>query len=310
MNSRLKISLYLIIPLLLLTVFLVIFSLNLYLKEQIGKYLVLESPFSSLSLSKYPELKNKFTPIISAKGAVVMDADSKVVLFDKNPNIRFSSASTTKIMTALTALEYFKKDDILTVRQASFTGSVIGLKKGEEMTFENLLYAMLLPSGNDAALTIAQNYPGGEKVFVKKMNEKARELKLDNTYYKDPFGMDEENYSTPFDLARLASFSLQNQEFKKAVATKEKVIFDTTGNVFKVNNLNKLLGYDGVNGIKTGYTQEAGEVLVTSKSYFDKSEKRERGIIIVVMGSSDRFFDTENLLGLVSGNISYLTIHP
>ncbi|OGH04025.1 MAG: hypothetical protein A2W22_00150 [Candidatus Levybacteria bacterium RBG_16_35_11] len=310
MKNKLKISVYLVIPLLLLVVFLVIFSLNAYIKQQLLENKILKSPFSSLTLAKYPELKNKFTPIISAKGVVVMDKDSKVVLFDKNPNLRFSSASTTKIMTALTALSAFKLNDILTVNQSNFEGSVIGLKKGEEMTFENLLFAMLLPSGNDAALTIAQNYPGGEIEFIKEMNKNAEKLSLSNTYYSDPSGLDEENYTTPFDLARLASFSLANEEFKRVVATKEKFIFDTSGNTFKVENLNKLLGYDGVNGVKTGYTEEAGEVLVTSKSYFDNSENREREIIIVVMGSQDRFFDTENLLNLVSGNISYLTIHP
>ncbi|OGH08206.1 MAG: hypothetical protein A2152_00605 [Candidatus Levybacteria bacterium RBG_16_35_6] len=310
MNSKLKISIYLVIPLLLLTVFLAVFSLNLYLKEQLAKKKIIQSPFSSLTLSKYPELKNKFIPIISAKGVVVMDADSKVVLFDKNPNLRFSSASTTKIMTALTSLEEFQLTDILTVNQSNFEGSVVGLKEGEKLTFENLLYAMLVPSGNDAALTIAQNYPGGEKAFVKKMNENAAKLNLNNTNYKDPAGLNDANYTTPSDLARLAAFSLGNSEFRKVVGTKEKFIYDTSGNSFKLDNLNKLLGYDGVNGMKTGYTEEAGEVLVTSKSYFDKTENRDREIIIVVMGSEDRFFDTENLLNLVSGNISYLTIHP
>jgi len=309
-KNKFKTFSLLFIPLFLLIILISVVSFNLYLKEELVRNSLLPSPFISLPLSRYPELKDKFIPLISAEGAVVMDADSKVALFDKNPDLRFTPASTTKIMTALTALEYFKNDDILTVNQSNFEGSVVGLKQGEKITFENLLYAMLLPSGNDAALTIAQNYPGGESAFVKKMNENAVKWNLFNTNYKDPAGLDDSNYTTPFDLARLSAISLKNSEFKNIVGTKDRIIFDTQGNIFKIENLNKLLGYDGVNGIKTGYTEEAGQVLVTSKSYYDKNENKNRSIIIVVMGSDDRFFDTENLLDLVSGNITYLSIHP
>lgn len=308
--NKFKSALILIIPLFLLVVFIVVFSLNIYFRNEVETKSILSSPFSSLTLSKYPELKTRFIPLVSAKGVVVMDADSKVVLFDKNPDLRFSSASTTKIMTALAALEYYKLQDVLTVKQSVFEGSVAGLKEGEKLTFENLLYAMLLPSGNDAALTIAQNYPGGEVEFVRKMNENAAKWNLSNTNYKDPAGLDDENYTTPFDLATLATISLKNPEFKRVVGTKERIIFDTTGNMIKLENLNKLLGYDGVEGIKTGYTEEAGQVLVTSKSYLDTKENKQKSIIIVVMGSDDRFFDTENLLDLISGNITYLSIHP
>lgn len=310
MRNKLQLFICLIIPVFLLTVFLIIFSIDLFLQSELKNKAIQASPFSHLTLSKYPELKNKFEPLISAKGAVVMDSDSTVVLFDKNPELRFSSASTTKIMTALTAMEHFKLTDILTVQQSDFEGSNIGLKNGQQMTFENMLYALLLPSANDAALTIAQNYPGGEEAFVKKMNENAKKLKLENTNYKDSSGLNEENFTTPFDLARLASYSQKNELFKTIVATKKRVISDTVGNVMEVENLNKLLGFNGVTGIKTGYTEEAGQVLVTSKTYFDKNESKNKSIIIVVMGSQDRFFDTENLLGLVSGNITYLSIHP
>jgi D-alanyl-D-alanine carboxypeptidase (penicillin-binding protein 5/6) len=174
------------------------------------------------------------------------------------------------------------------------------------MTFENLLYAMLLPSANDAALTIAQNYPGGQSAFVKAMNDKAETLELYNTQYADPAGLaDEGDYTTPFDLARLASFAMQNAEFRKIVGTKEITISDVSdSHVYDLQNLNILLGQDGVNGVKTGYTEEAGQVLVTSK------EDQGKTIIIVVMGSDDRFTDTQILLDLVSNNLTYLSIHP
>jgi D-alanyl-D-alanine carboxypeptidase (penicillin-binding protein 5/6) len=235
-----------------------------------------------------------------------MDADSKVVLYAKNPDLRSSTASTIKIMTALTALDHFQLSDTLTTLKPSNEGSVLGLVQDEQMTFENLLYAMLLPSANDAALTIAQNYPGGETAFIKVMNDKAKALKLYNTHYSDVAGLaDEGDYTTPFDLARLASFAMQNSEIRKIVATKEQAISDVSGtHVYALKNLNVLLGQDGVNGVKTGYTEEAGQVLVTSKG------EKGKTIIIVVMGSADRFADTQKLLDLVSNNLTYLSIHP
>ncbi|HYM64960.1 MAG TPA: D-alanyl-D-alanine carboxypeptidase [Candidatus Sulfotelmatobacter sp.] len=261
--------------------------------------------FKILQEAKLPVIKTEFVPQISARGAIIMDADSKVVLYSKNPDLRFSTASTAKIMTALTALDYFKENDTLTIKEATNEGSVLGFKEGEMLSFESLLYAMLLPSANDAALAISQNYPGGKEEFIKKMNDKAKTLFLYNTHYLDPAGLEDiGDYTTPFDLARLASFAVKNDTLKKVVATKEKVIYDSLGNQYDLNNLNKLLGIEGVNGIKTGFTQEAGQVLVTSKI------EKGKTIIIVVMGSDDRFLDTQKLLDLVSNNLTYLSIHP
>jgi D-alanyl-D-alanine carboxypeptidase (penicillin-binding protein 5/6) len=267
---------------------------------------VLPLPFKASQEAQLPMIKTEFVPNISAKEAIIMDADSKVVLYAKNPNVRSSTASTAKIMTALTALDYFKLNDILTVKEATADGSVLGLLQGENMSFENMLYAMLLPSANDAALAISQNYPGGEAAFVSKMNEKAKLFELNNTHYADPAGLiDEGDYTTPFDMARLASFAMQNPEFRKIVGSKEQIIVDASGNnVYDLKNLNILLGQDGVNGVKTGYTEEAGQVLVTSK------EEKGKTVIIVVMDSQDRFADTQTLLDLVSNNLTYLSIHP
>lgn len=297
---------YLILLFSILIVLLFVFLLlDVYLKARINQDKINPSPLAISSNLKLPILKTEFIPSLSAGGAVVMDADTKSVLYSKNSQIRFSPASTTKIMTALTALEYFKPQDILTVKTATDEGSVLGLQEGEKMTFENLLYAMLLPSANDAALAISQNYPGGEKEFVKKMNANAKKFNLYNTHYQDPAGLlDTEDYTTPLDLARLASIAIKNPEFAKIVSTKDKVIADVYGgNVYSIENLNKLLGIDGIDGVKTGYTDEAGEVLVTSKV------ENGHTVILVVMLSDDRFLDTERLLNLVSGNITYLSIH-
>ena len=289
----------------LIIILLLLLLLDVYLKAKINRDQIIPSSLAISTDLKFPIFKTEFIPVISAEGAVVMDGDSKTVLFSKNSQLRFSPASTTKIMTALTALDTFKPEDILTVKTATSDGSVLGLQQGEKITFENLLYALLLPSANDAALAIAQNYPGGEAEFVNKMNENAKKYNLFNTHYQDPAGLlDDGDYTTPLDLARLASIALKNPEFAKIVSTKSKIITDVPGaNVYSLDNLNKLLGSDGVDGVKTGYTQEAGEVLVTSKM------ENGHTIILVVMLSGDRFLDTERLLDLVSGNITYLSIH-
>lgn len=256
-------------------------------------------------ITRYPILDSSYIPQLSANGAIVMDADSKVILYSKNPDLRFSTASTTKIMTAITALEHFKLDDILTVKDATSEGVILGVKPGQQLTFENILYGLLLPSANDIAKTIAQNYSEDPKEFVKAMNQNAAKYNLYNTHYQDPAGLEDDgDYTTPLDLARLASIAIQNQVFAKIVSTKEKVISDLSGNTYSVKNLNKLLGVNGVDGIKTGYTEGAGQVLVTSKV------EKGHTIIIVVMGSEDRFLDTQKLLTMVSGNVTYLPIRP
>lgn len=283
--------------LLCIAIFDIVLRFSIYEKEI--KDFPIEFPISS-----YPVLKNKYIPNISAKAAIVMDDSSKVVLFSKNPNLLFSMASTTKIMTALIALDYYKMNDVLTIQTEDVEGVNVGFKEGQKLFFKDILYGMLLPSGNEAALALAQNYPGGEKAFVEKMNEKARLLDLNNTHYADAVGLiDSEDYTTVLDLARLASFSLKNNIFSEIVRTKSAIISDVSReNEYAISNLNRLLGINGVTGIKTGYTKEAGQVLVTSKIEDD------RIFIIVVMDSQDRFLDTSLLLQFVAGNISYLSI--
>ena len=288
---------YLVLLLILTLLFVADFKLRSSLKD--AKVLGVQS----FENSQYPVLRKTFVPKISARGAVVMDADSKVVLYSKNPDLRFSSASTVKIMTALTALDLFKLDDFLTVQDPTVEGATLGLKSGQKITFGNLLYGLLLPSANDTALTIAQNFKS-EGEFVRKMNQNAIKFNLYNTHYEDPAGLEDDNdYTTPSDLAKLSAVAIKNETFAKIVSTKEKVITDFDGREYQLKNLNKLLGFEDVNGIKTGTTTGAGQVLVTSKKEGDHT------IIIVIMGSSDRFADTRKLLNLISGNITYLPIH-
>lgn len=280
-----------------------VFAADFKVRSDLQNGMVLNTSYA-FEKSEYPVLKTNFVPQITAKGAVVMDADSKVVLYQKNPNLRFSSASTAKIMTALTALEYFNLNDLLTVKNATTEGVILGLKSGQKITFENLLYGLLLPSANDTALTIAQNYTS-EEDFVKKMNQNAVRFNLYNTHYKDPAGLeDDEDFTTPLDLARLSSIAIKNETFAKIVATKQKIVTDLDGNNYALKNLNKLLGIYDINGVKTGSTTGARQVLVTSKKEGDHT------IIIVVMDSFDRFGDTRALLSMISNNITYLPIRP
>lgn len=283
--------------------------------EKIQTLRVLSLPFSLSSPALYPVVRSilgvhAFSDSldlvhISAKSAVVIDDNSKVLLYAKNPTLRFSMASTVKIMTALVGLEYYKSNDILEVKTSDVYGTVVGLAQSEHFTFQDLLYAMLLPSGNDAAFAIAQNYAGGLEAFVEAMNEKARNLHLLNTHFSDPAGLiDDGDYTTVVDLARLASKAMQNPTLAQIVSERYKTIRNIEGSrAYTLENLNKLLGIDGVTGIKTGFTDEAGGVLVTSKT-----EKGHR-LIIVVMKSEDRFLDTRKLLSQFSENIIYSPIH-
>lgn len=299
---------------LLLIFFLVFFSIatfDRFLLQETEEDRVLAVPFALPPPAAYPVAVgilgvDTISPSLSAHSAIIIDNDSKVVLFAKNPTLRFSMASTTKIMTALVALEHFNLYDVLTIQSdpREVEGATVGFIKGEKVFFEDLLYAMLLPSGNDAAVALAQNYPGGEKAFVEKMNKKAEGLHLFNTYYVDPSGLNDNNYTTVFDLANLASVALKQQTLSHIVSTKKKVIRSVSGNVYSFTNLNKLLGANGVFGMKTGFTDEAGGVLVTLK------KEGERTFILVVMKSDDRFADTEKLIFLISGKVQFESMSP
>ncbi len=261
------------------------------------------SPISLPDPSFYPKkITDAPAPYVSAASAIVIDADSQVILYQKNQDVRFPPASTTKIMTALVGMDYFKLDDILQVPQITTEGVKIGLVSKEQISFESLLYGLLLNSGNDAAETIAKNVPGGLDAFVLNMNIKAKELNLINTHFVDTTGMAFENhYTTAIDLARLASVALKNQELVKVVATKRMTVSDVTGaHVYNLENLNKLLSeVAGADGIKTGYTEEAGQVLVAAAT------RDKHTIVTVVLKSEDRFLDSKNLLEWAFANYTF-----
>lgn len=206
---------------------------------------------------------------VSAHSAVLIEASSGRILYEKNAHQKMSMASTTKIMTALCALENAKLDKLIEVHPSAIgvEGSSIYLKHGEHLTLRELVYGLMLSSGNDAAVAIAYAVSGSVEEFAKLMNETARKIGVKNTSFMNPNGLDEENhYTTSYDLATITSYALKNEEFKKIASTYEKTIshegYDYDR---KLRNHNKLLKmYDGCIGVKTGFTKKSGRCLVSA----------------------------------------------
>jgi D-alanyl-D-alanine carboxypeptidase (penicillin-binding protein 5/6) len=258
------------------------------------------APVELSSISPYPVNIGKQAPALTARGIYIVDLDSMVPLLVKNPDLRLRPASTTKIMTALVALDAFGESEVLTAKNANNAiGKAIHLKSGERVTFENMLYGLLLESGNDAAYALAENYPGGYSAMVETMNEKAKKLGMRDTNFRNVSGVDEFRHETTVhDLAILTSSAMKNTQFSEVVGTKEKEIESLDGTVVhKLVNTNQLLGeVPGVLGVKTGLTELAGESLVT---YVERDGHR---IVLVMLGSQDRFGETKKLINWVFEN--------
>jgi D-alanyl-D-alanine carboxypeptidase (penicillin-binding protein 5/6) len=262
------------------------------------------NPPPDILISEFPTVEVKKDLDLTALSAIVLEKQSRTVVYRKEENARFAPASATKIMTALVALSYYPQSKILTANKPEkIPGSKMGLVDGERMQTIDLLYGLLLPSGNDAAYVLAQNYPGGIPAFVEAMNQKAKELFLFNTHFVDPAGYEDDNTTTAYDLARLAAYAIDNSVFSKIVSTKQKEVFDVEGKIsHKLENLNELLDDHEVTGVKTGFTNEAGGVLVTSVNRGGKT------FITVVLKSKDRFWDTQNLIRDVIKRVRFIKL--
>ena len=211
--------------------------------------------------------QTKDEPTLNSRIAVAYDRKSGEVIWGKDENKRTAMASTTKIMTAIVTLENCDLTQTVTIskKSAGTGGSRLGLKSDDKITMNDLLYGLMLKSGNDAAVAIAETVGGSVEGFAELMNEKAKELKLENTHYVTPHGLDDpEHYTTAVELAKLADYALQNETFAKIVNTKNYTV-TINGYPKSISNTNELLGYlEGVNGVKTGFTNNAGRCLVTS----------------------------------------------
>ena len=256
--------------------------------------------------SLYPQNDGVAIPYTSARAVIVQDVASKTILYERKPDSLLMPASITKVMTALVALDYWSDlESVIEVKNEDRAiGQTIELVKGERITINNILYGLLVHSGNDAALAIADNYCApseadgevgscGYSAFVDAMNQKAKDLHLEHTTFKNPSGVEQYGHlTTARDIAILASSAIQNPIIAGVVETKRIVVTDVTGQiVHDLESTNELLGLvPGLKGLKTGWTTNAGECLV---SYVDRNGKK---IIVVVLGSNDRFGDTRSIV--------------
>ena len=229
-------------------------------------------------------------PDTIARSAVLIDADDNGALFGKNENEVVPPASTTKIMTAILALESGKLDQPITISQnaVSVEPSVLGLHMGDQITMREALTGMMIVSGNDAAVAIAETIAGSVPAFANMMNEKAKELGATNTHFVNPNGLTEpDHYSTAHDMALIASYAMKNPEFRHIVSLKDYNVQYMDGHTEYVTTTNHFLesGFKGANGIKTGFTNAAGDCLVASAT------RGQKTLIAVFYNDDDRWTD-------------------
>lgn len=235
-------------------------------------------------------------PKTNSRRYIVYDRISKSMIIGKNEDIKSAMASTTKIMTTIVILEKADLNEKVTVsaKAGGTGGSRLGLKRGDKASVKDLLYGLMLRSGNDAAVALAEHVGGSVKEFAELMNEKAIELGLTNTHFVTPHGLDDANhYTTALELAKLTDYAMDNETFAKIVGTKSTTIY-INNQPRQINNTNELLGVlNGVVGVKTGFTNNAGRCLVT------ETKRNNMDIITIVLGADtkkDRTKDSVNLI--------------
>lgn len=234
-------------------------------------------------------------PQVYAEAAIVMVADDKRVLFAKQPDAIMYPASTTKIMTLITALEKGNPDSVIKVssQAAACDGSSLELRSGDRLSLREALYGMMLVSGNDAAEAIAENVAGSIPSFVQMMNDKAESIGAARTHFSNPHGLPDpvNHFTTAYDLALITAYGMKNPAVANIVATRDyDVHFFNRPNVH-VHNTNKLLfTYPGANGMKTGYTNDAGDCVVAT------AKRKNVQLIAVILNSDYRWSDAAKIL--------------
>ena len=245
---------------------------------------------------------------VDSRIALIYDRASGKILYEKNGNKQTPMASTTKIMTAIVVLENANLKDVVTIdsKAAGIGGSRLGLKKNDKITVNDLLYGLMLRSGNDAAVALA-NYVGGSvEGFAQMMNEKAKEMGLTNSHFIVPHGLDNDgHYTTAYELAKMADYALKIDKFKQIVGTQNTTIY-INGYAKAINNTNKLLeSVSGVYGVKTGFTNGAGRCLVTA------CKRDDLDIVTVIIGAGttkQRTADTIKLINYAYNNFEVINI--
>ena len=248
------------------------------------------SQISCISVSALENVQDKFR--VNARCAIALDKETKNVLFEQNAYEIVPMASTTKILTALIAIEQGDLDKEVTISKnaTSIRGSKVGYKTGENITLRELVFGLMFKSGNDAAIAIAEELGGSMEGFSEIMNHYARSIGILDSHFESPHGLDSnKHYSSAYDLAILAAKGMDYDLFREVVGSKsiDKVKYNFTRDY---NNINKILWMlPGANGIKTGYTGGAGKCLVSSV------ESNGKDIIIVVLNCPDRWNNKANL---------------
>lgn len=233
-------------------------------------------------------------PSPAAQAALIMDMETGRPLLERNSRTRLAPASITKLMTAVIAVEHGRLDDKVTITPEDLVeGSSMGLQAGDTVTVEQLLWGLLLPSGNDAAQALARHLgQGSVDRFVALMNQKARALRLDDTRFANPHGLDQaDHYSTAYDLAMLSRYAMQHPLLARMAGTREITV--NANRPFVLRNTNQLLfaaDVPGVNGVKTGFTDRAGDSLVAS------ADRDGRRVLVVVLGTANRSAVAASLL--------------
>jgi D-alanyl-D-alanine carboxypeptidase len=244
-------------------------------------------------------------PVLSAPSYVVFDETTATFLLTKNADARMLPASTSKIATALVALGAYPLNQIITIEIPQIEGQKMGLTPGEQISVNDLIHGLLISSANDAAYALAVNYPGGLAGFVEEMNSLSRKIGLKNTHFENPIGFDGEGqYTTSKDLITLSRYAMTNPVFAEIVAKSSWTAKSLDQNtIHSLKNINILLNeVDGVMGIKTGWTENAKENLVT---YITRDGKK---LYIAVLGSQDRFDDTKKLINWIFENFDWVQV--
>lgn len=245
-------------------------------------------------------------PKLNCSAAVLIDQNSGRILYGKNSDKKLAMASTTKIITAIVAIEKgdLREKVCVSKKAVSVSGSTVGLKEGEKITLEELLYGLMLCSGNDAAIAVAEHIGGSVDNFVALMNDKALKIGAYNTSFKTPHGLDADmHFTTAEDLAFITAYAMKNETFSRIVSTKEI----SNGIIGKFNrkytNINKFLyRIEDADGVKTGYTGNAGKCLVASiKHPYGR-------YICVVLNSANRWNDAASLMKYAKENYSFIKI--
>ncbi|MBQ8762086.1 MAG: D-alanyl-D-alanine carboxypeptidase [Clostridia bacterium] len=260
------------------------------------------------NLAETEVLNTKINYSSSAKSAIMLDAKTGRVLYEKNANQQLPMASTTKIVTAITVIDNCENlDEVVKIdsKAVGVEGTSIYLRTGEQLTVRELLYGLMLRSGNDAATALALHTGGTLENFCKMMDEKAKECGAENSSFKNPHGLDAKgHYTTAKDLALITSYALSNKDFAKIVSTKSITIGEGESKRLLLNK-NKLLSkLDGCIGVKTGFTDDAGRCLVSA------CERDNLKLVSVVFNCGPMFEESQELLELGFENFSMCEILP